>query len=80
MENVDQFLATHIDDPKWHLVIQFVAGLVGDKIKEAKMNQRNLADIQKRYYIFSLLKIGSVGFLVSADWFYKSIESFEGLK
>ena len=52
MDKVDRFLATHIEDPKWHLVIQFVAGLVGDKIKEGKMTQRNLADVQKRYYIF----------------------------
>ncbi len=65
MDKVDQFLATHINDPKWHLVIQFVAGLVGDKIREASMSvtsdpnefimsERNLADIQKRYYIFSV--------------------------
>ena len=52
MCKVDQFLATHIKDPKWHLVIQFVAGLVGDKIKEGEISQRNLADIQKRYYNF----------------------------
>ena len=52
MDKVDQFLATHIKIPKWRLVIQFVAGLVGDKIKESKMTQRNLADVQKRYYIF----------------------------
>ncbi len=52
MDKVDRFLATHIKDPKWHLVIQFVAGLVGDKIKEGKMTRRNLADVQKRYYIF----------------------------
>ncbi len=52
MDKVDHFLATHIEDPKWHLVIQFVAGLVGDKIKEGKMTQRNVADVQKRYYIY----------------------------
>ncbi len=52
MDKVDQFLATHIDDPKWHLVIQFVAGLVGDKIKEGIMTKRQLVDLQKRYYIF----------------------------
>jgi hypothetical protein len=52
MDKVDQFLATHIKDPKWHLVIQFVAGLVGDKIKEGIMTKRQLVDLQKRYYIF----------------------------
>ena len=54
MDNIDEFLATHIDDPKWHLVIQFVFGLVGDEIKEAKGEllikwQRILVDVQKRY-------------------------------
>ena len=81
MDKVDQFLATHVKDPKWHLVIQFVAGLVGDKIKEAKIaetavpsdpkefakwknnqeviekNERVLAEIQKRYYIFCIVCI-----------------------
>ena len=30
MDNIDDFLATHINDPKWYLVIQFVFGLIGD--------------------------------------------------
>ena len=34
MNNVESFLSEHIDDPRWHLVIQFVSGLVGDKIRE----------------------------------------------
>ena len=59
--NIDDFFANNIDDPKWHLVIQIVAGLVGDKIKElpemAKTTgckslmekwQRTVADLQKR--------------------------------
>ena len=33
-EHVESFLTDYIDNPKWHLVIQFVAGLIGDKIKE----------------------------------------------
>ena len=33
MEHVEAFLIDHISDPKWHLVIQFVAGLIGDKIR-----------------------------------------------
>ena len=36
MENVEKFLVDHIGDPKWHLVIQFVAGLIGDKRRELK--------------------------------------------
>ena len=34
IENVESFLLNYIDDPKWHLVIQFVSGLIGDKKKE----------------------------------------------
>ena len=33
IERVQEFLIDHIDDPKWHLVIQFVAGLIGDKFR-----------------------------------------------
>ncbi|CAB3977011.1 NACHT, LRR and PYD domains-containing 14-like [Paramuricea clavata] len=40
MENVESFLSEHFIDPKWHLVIQFVAGLIGDKIRELK-EERN---------------------------------------
>jgi hypothetical protein len=36
MENVESFLSEHFGNPKWHLVIQFVAGLIGDKIRELK--------------------------------------------
>ena len=34
LKDVKSFLNNHIDIPKWHLVIQFVAGLIGNKIKE----------------------------------------------
>ena len=64
--------------------MQFLAGLVGDKIKELKMaetgvpsdpkefgkwknnreviekNERVLADIQKRYYIFCIVCISTI--------------------
>ena len=39
MEHVEEFLIHHINDPKWHLVIQFVAGLIGDKIKELQLDR-----------------------------------------
>lgn len=38
MNNVHKFLDAHVCDPKWHLVIQFVAGLIGDKIREHNIN------------------------------------------
>ena len=34
MGDVESFLSEHIEDPKWHLVILFVAGLIGDKFRE----------------------------------------------
>ena len=34
MDNVESFLSEHIENPKWHLVILFVAGLIGDKFRE----------------------------------------------
>ena len=34
MNNVESFLSQHIEYPKWHLVILFVAGLIGDKFRE----------------------------------------------
>ena len=46
MKNVESFLYEHIDNPKWHLVIQFVAGLIGDKMRELE-EERNLL---KRYF------------------------------
>ena len=56
MDKVVQFLDEHVKDPKWHLVIQFVAGLVGDKIREdPKKYESHYADIQKRYYTFRIV-------------------------
>jgi hypothetical protein len=46
MNNVESFLSEHIDNPKWHLVIQFVAGLIGDKMRELE-EERNLLE---RYF------------------------------
>ncbi|XP_028406190.1 NACHT, LRR and PYD domains-containing protein 4C-like [Dendronephthya gigantea] len=34
IKNIESFLEKHLNNPRWHLVIQFVAGLLGDKIKE----------------------------------------------
>ena len=36
IENADSFLSDHIDNPRWHLVIQFVCGLIGEKMKELR--------------------------------------------
>ncbi len=46
MNNVESFLYEHFGNPKWQLVIQFVAGLIGDKMRELE-EQRNLLE---RYF------------------------------
>ena len=42
VNNVESFLCEHIDDPQWHLVIQFVSGLVGDKVRELETESKKL--------------------------------------
>ncbi len=46
MKNLESFLYEHFGNPKWQLVIQFVAGLIGDKMRELE-EERNLL---KRYF------------------------------
>ncbi|XP_028413777.1 NACHT, LRR and PYD domains-containing protein 3-like [Dendronephthya gigantea] len=47
IKNVESFLEDHIDDPKWHLVIQFVAGLLGDKKRELRPTECEDSEIVK---------------------------------
>ena len=42
LKKVESFLSEHINDPRWYLVIQFVSGLVGDKMKELKKEGNSL--------------------------------------
>ncbi|XP_028391954.1 NACHT, LRR and PYD domains-containing protein 12-like [Dendronephthya gigantea] len=39
IKNVERFLEDHINEPRWHLVIQFVAGLLGDRMKEFRSSK-----------------------------------------
>ncbi|XP_046841776.1 NACHT, LRR and PYD domains-containing protein 12-like [Xenia sp. Carnegie-2017] len=48
-KNIGKFLDDRRADPKWHLVIEFVAGLVGDTKKENK--RLNIDDVQMRYSV-----------------------------
>ncbi len=62
MDNVESFLCEHMSNPKWHLVIQFVAGLIGDKIrklKEERKKSKRYASYNK-YYINELKKIPQI--------------------
>jgi GTPase SAR1 family protein len=53
MDNVESFLAEHIDNPRWHLVIQFVAGLIGDKMRELKEER---STIERYRFIFVFVR------------------------
>ena len=39
MDNVESFLSEHIENPKWHLVILFVSGLIGDKFRKMELQR-----------------------------------------
>ncbi|XP_028391955.1 protein NLRC5-like [Dendronephthya gigantea] len=39
IKNVERFLEDHIDEPRWHLVIQFVAGLLGNRMRELRSSK-----------------------------------------
>ncbi|XP_046842738.1 NACHT, LRR and PYD domains-containing protein 3-like [Xenia sp. Carnegie-2017] len=48
-KNIEKFLEDNCKNPKWHLVIQFVAGLVGD-MKRSETNTKKLTkDIEQRF-------------------------------
>ena len=55
IENVESFLSDHIDNPKWNLVIQFVCGLIGDKMKELKLQHSNTSRYVYMHYLFNYL-------------------------
>ncbi|XP_028391881.1 NACHT, LRR and PYD domains-containing protein 1-like [Dendronephthya gigantea] len=44
LENVKGFLEEHIDKPRWHLVIQFVAGLLGDRMRELSSTENEYSE------------------------------------
>ena len=65
LNNILDFLNTHVGDPKWHLVIQFVAGLVGDKIREGNVKREeidaeiwklNIDGILERYCVLTVYR------------------------
>ncbi|XP_046841879.1 NACHT, LRR and PYD domains-containing protein 12-like [Xenia sp. Carnegie-2017] len=43
-QNLGQFLDDHVADPKWHLVIEFIAGLVGDMKKRGEVEDINVVE------------------------------------
>ena len=45
-QNIGKFLDDHVEDPKWHLVIEFAAGLVGNEKKE---KGKDISVILERY-------------------------------
>ena len=50
---IDEFLCKYIGNPKWHLVIQFVAGLIGDKFRDMQNERSRLERLVSLLLAFS---------------------------
>lgn len=50
IKNVESFLVNHMDEPKWHLVIQFVCGLLGDKMKELEKHRNYRSKMYDQFF------------------------------
>ncbi|XP_046841872.1 NACHT, LRR and PYD domains-containing protein 12-like [Xenia sp. Carnegie-2017] len=64
--NIGQFLDDHVADPKWHLVIEFIAGLVGHMKKKGKVEDINVVEQRFKNWIsnmFSFTGDKVLGFL-----------------
>ena len=48
-QGVEHFLKSHINDSSWHLIIQFFAGLLRDKIEEIINFKYTFEEMYKRY-------------------------------
>ena len=56
-EDVEHFLESHINDSNWHLIIQFFAGLLRDKIKERELSENMFKEMYKRFVSLKFLFI-----------------------
>ena len=55
-KDVESFLSTHVADAKWHLVIQFFAGLLADKFRNNKsFHGRGTVFLRLKFYGYLLL-------------------------
>ncbi|XP_046842714.1 NACHT, LRR and PYD domains-containing protein 3-like [Xenia sp. Carnegie-2017] len=64
--NLGKFLDDHVADPKWHLVIEFIAGLVGDMKKRGEVKDINVVEQRFTFWIshfFSNDGNKAIGFL-----------------
>ena len=44
LKKIKKFISSHINSGKWHLVLQFIAGLLGKEIKMLKKDRRKVKD------------------------------------
>ena len=44
LKKIKKFISSHINTGKWHLVLQFIAGLLGKEIKMLKKDRRKVKD------------------------------------
>ncbi|XP_046841887.1 NACHT, LRR and PYD domains-containing protein 12-like [Xenia sp. Carnegie-2017] len=68
-QNIGKFLDNNVSDPKWHLVIEFVAGLFGDKKRSGSIRDtKTIEDVEQRFtfwisHLFSNDGNKAIGFL-----------------
>ncbi|XP_046842474.1 uncharacterized protein LOC124436568 [Xenia sp. Carnegie-2017] len=69
LQDIGKFLDDHSTDPKWHLVIQFIAGLLGQVKRLGNIRDREITeDIERRFKVWNANLIGidrdkALGFL-----------------
>ncbi|XP_028391964.1 NACHT, LRR and PYD domains-containing protein 3-like [Dendronephthya gigantea] len=63
IKNVERFLEDHINEPRWHLVIQFVAGLLGDKMRELRSAEHENSEVidEPRWHFVNRFVAGLLG-------------------
>ena len=56
LQDIGKFLDDHSADPKWHLVIQFIAGLLGQVKRLGNIRDREITeDIERRYNVLKFI-------------------------
>ncbi|XP_046843489.1 NLR family CARD domain-containing protein 3-like [Xenia sp. Carnegie-2017] len=65
-QSLGKFLNDHVADPKWHLVIEFIAGLVGDMKKRGEVEDINVVEQRFKNWISNIFSLSGdkvLGFL-----------------
>ena len=65
-EEIKEFISSHFDDGKWHLVLQFLAGLLGKKMKDSDEQHQGFRSCVLVFTEYLNCKIGE-GVTLSLD-------------